>query len=37
LRAFDAQTGHFTPIDPSLREVPDATPHVRFAAVASTA
>ena len=36
LRAFDAQTGMFTPIDPTLREVPDANPHARFAAIAST-
>jgi len=37
LRAFDAHSGHFVLIDPSTREVPDATPHARFAASASTA
>jgi len=36
LRAFDAHSGHFTLIDPARRDVPDATPHARFAAAAAS-
>ncbi|SFR94679.1 carbonic anhydrase [Dyella sp. OK004] len=31
LRMFDAAAGKFTPFDPTSRDVPEATPHARFA------
>lgn len=35
IEAFDAERGRFVKLDPSTGHVPDATPHVRFAATAA--
>lgn len=37
LRMFDAQKGLFAPFDPDSRQVPQATPHARFAMAAAAA
>lgn len=37
LQAFDAQRGRFVEIEPGTGHVPEATPHMRFAAAAASA